>query len=110
MANVVPVELTIVEDGSLQIGWSDGQDRRYTIRELRDQCPCATCRVKRNNATQGSGPESLLPVLLRDELEPLRILRMTPAGTYAYTIAFSDEHHTGIYTIDLLRTLGRAVQ
>jgi DUF971 family protein len=32
---------------------------------------------------------------------------MTPVGNYAYKILFSDGHDTGIYTLDLLRELGR---
>jgi DUF971 family protein len=31
---------------------------------------------------------------------------MKPVGNYAYTIAFSDGHDTGIYTFELLRELG----
>jgi DUF971 family protein len=34
---------------------------------------------------------------------------MTPVGNYAYGIAFSDGHDTGIYTVDYLRELGTAV-
>jgi DUF971 family protein len=30
---------------------------------------------------------------------------MKPVGYYAYTIAWSDGHNTGIYTFDLLRSL-----
>jgi len=31
---------------------------------------------------------------------------MRPAGNYAYTIAFSDGHSSGIYSLELLRQLG----
>jgi DUF971 family protein len=31
---------------------------------------------------------------------------MEPVGHYAYSIQFSDGHNTGIYTLDLLRSLG----
>jgi DUF971 family protein len=47
-----------------------------------------------------------LNVLSAAEARPLEILGMTPVGHYAYTIAFSDGHDTGIYTFDLLRELG----
>jgi DUF971 family protein len=33
---------------------------------------------------------------------------MRPVGNYAYCIAFSDGHDTGIYTLAALRELGRA--
>jgi DUF971 family protein len=32
---------------------------------------------------------------------------MSPVGNYAYAIAFSDGHDTGIYTIEYLRELGQ---
>ena len=37
---------------------------------------------------------------------PVGAAEMKPVGTYAYTIAFSDSHSTGIYTFDLLQRLG----
>jgi DUF971 family protein len=41
-----------------------------------------------------------------DELRSLTLSGMEPVGNYAYSIAFSDGHNTGIYTFDLLRELG----
>ena len=40
------------------------------------------------------------------QLQPLSIVGMQPVGNYAYTIAFSDGHDTGIYSFELLRELG----
>ena len=54
-------------------------------------------------------PAPLLPVLSAAETQPLTIRAMTPVGNYAYGIAFSDGHDTGIFTIDYLRKLGEAV-
>ena len=44
------------------------------------------------------------------ETQPLRIAGMTPVGNYAYSIAFSDGHDTGIFTLELLQELGREVK
>jgi DUF971 family protein len=104
---VFPAELRIVDDSVLQIIWSDGRKRRYTFRELRDRCPCAVCQVERDEKARNAQATPLLPVLKPTELRPLRIERMTPVGTYAYSIAFSDGHRTGIYTFELLRELGQ---
>ncbi|MBI1901773.1 MAG: DUF971 domain-containing protein, partial [Planctomycetia bacterium] len=41
--------------------------------------------------------------------KPLTIEGMTPVGSYAYSIAFSDGHSTGIYTLESLRQLGTGV-
>ena len=75
----------------------------YPARELREKCPCATCREKRNSPP----PSPLqLPVLSTAEAQPMRIVGMKPVGNYAYSIAFSDGHDTGIFAFDLLRQLG----
>jgi DUF971 family protein len=101
-----PTKLELVEANCLRITWSDGQLRDYSLRELRDKCPCATCREKRN-----APPRSplQLPVLSAAEAQPLRIVAMKPVGNYAYSIDFSDGHNTGIYTLESLRELGQAV-
>ena len=99
-----PTALEIAPDGRLAIAWSDGQRRLYTVRGLRDACPCATCREKRS---QPADPFAL-PTLKQVQTEPLRIAGMQPMGNYAYSIAFSDGHDTGIFSLDLLRQLGEA--
>jgi DUF971 family protein len=98
-----PNKLELVSPRQLRITWDDGMVRRYEVRELRDACPCATCREKRSQPAEGA---PLLPVLSLAEAQPLRILGMDPVGGYAYTIRFSDGHDTGIYTLEHLRELG----
>ncbi|MFO0872185.1 MAG: DUF971 domain-containing protein [Pirellulales bacterium] len=101
-----PVKLERAGEQHLVITWSDGGRRRYSIRELRDACPCATCREKRS----APPPSPLaLPVLTDAQLLPLTLSGMQPVGNYAYGIAFSDGHDTGIFTLELLRELGEAV-
>ena len=101
-----PTDLRLVDGDRLRITWNDGQTREYTVRGLRENCPCATCRERR---TAPAPPPTTLPVLSAAELEPLRITAMRPTGRYAYAIHFSDGHDTGIYTLELLRELGSAV-
>ncbi len=96
-----PTEIKRLDGGRLAIAWSDGQRRVYGVRELRDACPCATCREKRS-----APAPSLLTILKPEEARPLTILGMKPVGNYAYSIEFSDTHDTGIYTFTLLRQLG----
>ena len=97
-----PTGLKLTDDRQLLIEWSDGQRRRYGFKALRDACPCATCREKR------SAPQDplALPTLKAAQLAPLAITGMKPVGNYAYTIAFSDGHDTGIFSFELLRELG----
>jgi DUF971 family protein len=102
--DIYPTKLALEDERHLRIDWSDGQGRRYRFRELRDQCPCATCREKRKQ------PAPMLPVLRDGELQPVRIQGMKPVGNYAYSIEFTDGHDTGIYTFELLRELGQVVE
>jgi DUF971 family protein len=101
--SAIPTELKLVDPSRLRMAWSDGEVREYSVRELRDQCPCASCREKR---TAPPAPSTELPVLSLNETQPLRITAMHPTGRYAYSIHFSDGHDTGIYTLELLRELG----
>ncbi len=106
-----PTKLTRLEGNRLSITWDDGQEREYTAKELRDRCPCATCREKRSAAEaapSAKAPLGMLPVLSAAETRPLGITSMRPVGNYAYSIDFSDGHGTGIYGMALLRELGRA--
>jgi DUF971 family protein len=101
-----PTELKLVSPDRLRIAWNDGQVREYSVRELRDNCPCATCRELR---TAPPPPPNVLPVLSPAETQPLRIAAMKATGRYAYAIDFSDGHDTGIFTLDSLRQLGTVV-
>jgi DUF971 family protein len=101
--NVHPTKLELAAPDRLRIAWSDGQAREYSVRELRDKCPCATCREKRN----APPPPMQLPIITEAETRPLRIAAMKPVGNYAYSIEFSDGHGTGIYTLESLREMGQ---
>ncbi len=105
--NEVPIAIRIENDEWLVIEWSLTGERRVRLRELRDRCPCATCREKRLAASQS---KQLLPILKAEELVPLRIKNMRPVGNYAYNIGFSDGHGSGIYTLDLLHEIGTPCQ
>jgi DUF971 family protein len=101
-----PTKLELTKSGDLRIAWSDGQVREYRVRELRDKCPCATCREIRNAPPP---PATSLPILSAAETAPLRIAAMNPVGRYAYGIDFSDGHDTGIFTLESLREMGQEV-
>jgi DUF971 family protein len=102
-----PTKLELAGPSRLRITWNDGQLREYMFRELRDACPCATCREKRKAPPPSP---TQLPIISAAEAQPLRITGMTPVGNYAYSIEFSDGHNTGIYTLESLRELGQPVE
>jgi DUF971 family protein len=83
----------------LVIDWSDGKTCKYSWQELRQQCPCASCREERTQ------PPDPFRILKPSELAPLKPVSVTPVGFYAYKITWSDGHDTGLYTLEYLREL-----
>ena len=101
---LVPVSLKGNEE-ALFIEWSDGVAHQLSWKLLRDRCPCATCRAKRE-APPEPQPATLLPVMKLEEAQPVRAKAMRPVGNYAYAIHFNDGHSTGIFSLEVLRALG----
>lgn len=101
-AGAVPTGLERQGDAAIEIGWSDGTSSHWTAAELRKACPCASCRQERCPEESETNAPPSLPVLSAAEAKPLQIESMRPVGSYAYGIAFSDGHSSGIYTFDLL--------
>ena len=57
------------QDGNLIIVWNDGVRMEYAASVLRNSCPCATCRAKRD----APAPDPLgLPVLSIEEAAPTK--------------------------------------
>lgn len=95
-----PVKLELGQDQTLWIQWSDGSRRCYGVAMLRRRCPCATCNTQRSQTGDDRSVE------LDGVPEDVGIRGMTPVGNYAYNIAFSDGHDTGIYPLDALYAWG----
>lgn len=101
--HLVPVQLRLLDDHRLEIEWNDGRRDQLSPLKLRQACPCATCREKQRTPA----PNKLqLNILSQAELAPTRVVGMRPVGNYAYQIAFSDGHDSGIFSLELLRNLG----
>ena len=101
--NLQPTKLELQEGNRLRIECSDGQSHSIPFGTRRSRCPCATCREQRAAPPQPTGG---LQVISKAEAQPLKVLGMRPVGNYAYAIAFSDGHDTGIFTLEFLRELG----
>ncbi len=101
----LPKSLTRVGDG-LRIEWADGVTTLVSWRELRKQCPCATCNDERGK------PQNPFKVLSAKEVAagPPAPVSMKAVGQYAYQIGWNDGHATGIYTLEALRKLSSLVE
>lgn len=101
-----PVSITRDDQDRIVIQWNDQTTTVWTARQLRASCPCATCREKkRGESDKQNDPKQAisLPILSKAEAQPLRVASMSPVGSYAYQISFSDGHSSGIYPFALLR-------
>ncbi len=95
---MIPVKVRQVSPTELRIEWDDGHVGRYTMQTLRDNCPCASCRIEREEA-EGT---MTLPVLTPGKYD---LRGVEPVGSYALQISWGDGHRTGIYTYEYLRQL-----
>ncbi|HSC33969.1 MAG TPA: gamma-butyrobetaine hydroxylase-like domain-containing protein [Thermodesulfobacteriota bacterium] len=99
-----PAEITEFSDTALQIIWDDGHESIYLYEDLRQECPCATCRQLRKTSKNGKLPfKKTIP--LRVQSSSIKPLSIEPVGQYAFRFSWNDKHDTGIYTYEFLREL-----
>lgn len=87
------------EAGELQIIWHDGHTSTYTLRWLRANCPCATCREERIAASTNADPLRLMT----GPPPSTQIAGAELVGNYAVRFTWTDGHDTGIYPFSGLR-------
>lgn len=99
-----PLEVTEFSDTALMVVWEDGHQSIYLYEDLRQVCPCATCRQQRKTSKTGKIPfKKTIPLQVKPR--GIRPLRIEPVGQYAYRFNWNDKHDTGIYTFEFLRGL-----
>jgi ATP-binding protein involved in chromosome partitioning len=82
---------------TLGVLWQDGRNDELDVRDLRLACACALC------VDELSGKKVLDPKSVRPDVSPKTL---SSVGNYALTVAFNDGHSSGIYSFELLRSLG----
>jgi len=93
-----PKEVHLHDRVPPMIFWDDGSMTVYDHKALRFACPCASCR----NEMTGER------MLRESDIAPdIRVIDVRAVGHYGQNLVFSDGHSSGIYTHDLLRTLGK---
>ena len=98
--------MTISKIVALPVGlallWDDGEEALIDYHKLRDACPCANCSGESDlfgNKTFG------IPVMKTEKTYQLKSFNWV--GHYAIQFVWADRHDAGIYTLELLRSLGR---
>lgn len=91
-----PTDLKKVDDQHIAVSFADGKTFAYPMDWLRSKCPCAKC------IDEWTG--KLL--VHYEDVRGVTVKRMEQVGTYAFSIAFSDGHSTGIFTYKRMREWG----
>ncbi len=95
-----PVAARWVSDIELLIEWSDGPASAYRTDYLREQCPCAWCRVERKK-----DPRQRDLLAMRPTAQALARPDVEPVGRYGIRISWGDRHSSGIYPFTYLRLI-----
>lgn len=76
--------------------WDDARRTAATARLLRQSCPCAEC------VEEWSGRRTFELSAIPEDMKVLDVARV---GNYALCFTFGDQHKTGLFTWELLRTV-----
>ncbi len=95
----LPVNIQLI-GREVAIVWDDGVETYHEFEALRAASPSAANIGERDilgNQYGGDGPKKFSGV---------EVVNWERVGNYALRFDFSDGHRTGLYSFDLLRTLG----
>lgn len=92
MLETIPKDIQF-DSEFLYITWKDGFQSKFSLLELRKNCPCASCRGGHGGKI-GSATSHITQI---------QLLSWKKVGRYAINIVWSDYHDSGIYTYDSLR-------
>tara|TARA_Y100000590_G_C15556792_1_gene953138 strand:- start:769 stop:1068 length:300 start_codon:yes stop_codon:yes gene_type:complete len=84
----------------LMIKWRDESESFISYKNLRNGCPCAYCSGETDvfgNTYIGEG------LALSDDA--YKLINVIKVGHYAIRITWGDNHDSGIYTFDTLKSL-----
>lgn len=104
--------LNLKKHEKLEVEFADGKVCTYSITYLRSMCPCAMCKVVReqrdpHQLVQPEQPvkKTSLTILPGNYSGALVATSAELVGNYAIKISFSDNHDTGIYSFAYLREI-----
>jgi len=90
------------DNNNIHLKFDDGFEADVSLQELRDNCPCWSCK----------GEELLLHKYEPPGKTPLtesgyRLEKVLPAGNYAVQLFWQDGHDTGIYSWDYFKKISQ---
>lgn len=94
-----PIAIKQTDKDTLSFTWDDNLVTPFSIRQLRDDCPCAECKGEQILM------HKILPVLKPKLPGHYDVKSLVPVGSYAIQITWGDGHATGLYSWEFLRNL-----
>ena len=93
-----PAALAVVGN-ELALAWSDGTEQYFSLRVLREACPCAVC--------EGEPDVMGNKVVLKKQLtaESFLLKKYEFVGGYGIQFFWGDGHGSGIYAFQYLKRL-----
>ncbi len=95
-----PTKIKKEPDDIISVVWDDSVETKFSIRTLRDECPCAGCKGETVLFKSYIPEDADTTIPGRYELKSI-----LPVGNYAIQISWGDGHDTGIYSFEYLRNL-----
>jgi len=94
-----PRRIQLKEDSRLVVLWDDQHREEVSLQKLRDNCPCAEC--------QGESVlfHTYIPKPKPELPGKYLLINIQPVGNYGVQLIWGDEHSSGIYTWEFLRSL-----
>lgn len=92
----MPKRIKRVSPTQTDVYWNDGHFSSFPSWYLRESCPCADC------VDEFTGERKIVPGSIPSTLERTSIELI---GNYAVQFTWSDDHSTGLYTFDFLRSI-----
>ena len=95
-----PIKIKVQDNSNLYIKWEDDSESILSLKYIRDECPCASCKGETILLKTYRPPK---PSVITPDM--YKIKNIETVGEYAIKITWQDEHNTGIYTWDYLNEL-----
>ena len=94
--NLIPTHIEPHNDHEMKIAWNAGDSYALSYEEMRFQCPCAGC------VDEHTGKRTLKREAIRKDIKPKGVELI---GRYAISVAWNDNHSSGMLNFDRLRSL-----
>jgi len=90
-----PTKIKLIDKKKLLIIWDDGNESTLELRDLRKQCPCATCLAERDKQSK-----MYIPLFAENQVT---VKAINQVGNYAVQITWNDGHNSGIFEYNFLK-------